>query len=159
MVLTKRVTGVTKCGLPSSWPVYTYTDCIVELLKAGADPTGPCSSQQDNLSSILAYDVDANGTNKKGSSDAGTGKRKKRKNNKANAKKRPASDTTTSETILERSLRLHPRSANHQEFYRRWLMITMLLPSDWRSRRSLFTLHWEGSKTPSSDTNWDCKRN
>ena len=32
------------------------------------------------------------------------------KNNKANAKKRPASDTTTSESILERSLRLHPRS-------------------------------------------------
>ena len=94
----------------SSWPVYTYTDCIVELLKAGADPTGPCSSQQDNLSSILAYDVDTNGTNKKGSSDVSTGKRKKRKNNKANAKKRPASDTTTSETILERSLRLHPRS-------------------------------------------------
>ena len=94
----------------SSWPVYTYTDCIVELLKAGADPTGPCSSQQDNLSSILAYDVDTNGTNKKGSSDVSTGKRKKRKNNKANAKKRPASDTTTSESILERSLRLHPRS-------------------------------------------------
>ena len=48
----------------SSWPVYTYTDYIVELLKAGADPTGPYSSQQDNLSSILAYDVDTNGTNK-----------------------------------------------------------------------------------------------
>ena len=94
----------------SSWPVFTYTDCIVELLKAGADPTGTWSFPQERLQDTLAYDSNASTTRKSESSKATSGSKRKKSRHKVNMKKKDASDNTIAESILERSLRLYPQS-------------------------------------------------